>query len=53
MNTLKQKLLIYLCEVELIPHKRLENKTADQLLEILHDFFGTLPQVNRYYKELN
>jgi len=49
---LKQKLTIYLHEVERIPFNNLVNKKTDELLRILYEFEGQLNQVAEYYKTL-
>ena len=47
---LKQKLIIYLHEVEGIEHKYIDKQTVEQLVRLLHAFHGRIYQVNEYFK---
>ena len=49
---MKNKLIIYLHEIEFVQYKQLKNKTTQQLIAMLHKLDGRIYQVNEYYKEV-
>ena len=51
-KNIKQKLIVYLHEVERVPFNNLMDKRNDELLRMLYDFEGQLSQVAEYYKTL-